>query len=157
MRSAASETPPPMPHTSTVSPARTAARVTIIRRDDPGAVGAEDVREPAVTRQAAHDEEIEMIQRGGPEGDPNVARSEGGIRLGNVSYLYLIEAAGGADDAGEQGSLGHESRRHHLLGPRGWQRHRGATGPDRLDVDPIERLAAPLHGYDEPEQGTGGR
>jgi len=58
------------------------------------------VREPAVTRQATHDEEIEVIQRGGPEGDPNVARSEGGIRLGNVSYLYLIEAAGGADDAG---------------------------------------------------------
>jgi hypothetical protein len=64
------------------------------------AVGAHDVRE--VERQARHpgeDEQVEVIEGGGLEGDDHVARARLG-RPGDVHKLQLLRATVGPDRHG---------------------------------------------------------
>ena len=57
------------------------------RLDDPGAVGAHDVRKArSASRQTLGDEQIEVIERGGPDRDAHFSRLRSGS-VGNVDDL----------------------------------------------------------------------
>src|SRR5947207_1019561 len=91
-----------MPQTSTVSPRRTCARVTI-GRHEAGSVGIEDERVAVCVSQPAHDGEIEVVERRRAQRYAYLPRLQGPREVRDIGGLELVEAARAADHPGAHG------------------------------------------------------
>jgi len=71
------------------------------RVHDARPVGPEDVRETLLAGKAAHDEEIQVVERGGAHRHPHLpgAEQRRRARRGHIRDFYLLELARRANDA----------------------------------------------------------